>query len=288
VSLPLSERATGSSVHARLDLTGRVAVITGGAGLLGRQHAEAVAEMGGVPVLVDIDGEQVAAVAAEIGTTFDVQAVGLQADITRPDAVAGVAERILETLGRIDALINNAARNPKVEADRGGKVPWERLERFPLDVWNQDLAVGLTGAFLCSQVLGAAMARQGSGVILNIASDLAVIAPDQRIYQEPGVPADRQRTKPVSYSVVKHGLIGLTRYLATYWAERGVRVNALSPGGIYADQDEAFVTRLTQLIPMGRMATADEYKAAVVFLISDASSYMTGANVVMDGGRSVW
>lgn len=288
MSAPLSERTAGSSVHARLDLTGRVVVITGGAGLLGRQHAEAVAEMGGVPVLVDIDGEQVAAVAAEIGTTFDVQAVGLQADITRPDAVAGVAERILETLGRIDALINNAARNPKVESDRAGKVLWERLERFPLDVWNQDLAVGLTGAFLCSQVLGAAMARQGSGVILNIASDLAVIAPDQRIYREPGVPADRQRTKPVSYSVVKHGLIGLTRYLATYWAEQGVRVNALSPGGIYSEQDEAFVTRLTQLIPMGRMASADEYKGAVVFLISDASSYMTGANVVMDGGRSVW
>lgn len=288
MSVPLSERATGSSVHARLDLTGRVAVITGGAGLLGRQHAEAVAEMGGVPVLVDIDGDQAAAVAGEIGATFDVQAVGLQADITRPDAVAAVADRVLQTLGRIDALINNAARNPKVEPDRGGKSPSERLERFPLDRWNQDLAVGLTGAFLCSQVLGAEMARQGSGVILNIASDLAVIAPDQRIYQEPGVAPERQRAKPVSYSVVKHGLIGLTRYLATYWADRGVRVNALSPGGVYAEQDEAFVTRLTQLIPMGRMASADEYKAAVVFLISDASSYMTGANVVMDGGRSVW
>jgi NAD(P)-dependent dehydrogenase (short-subunit alcohol dehydrogenase family) len=132
------------------------------------------------------------------------------------------------------------------------------------------------------------MAEQGYGVILNIASDLAVIAPDQRIYRQPGMADDQQPVKPVTYSVVKTGLLGLTRYLATYWADRGVRVNTLSPGGIFNQQDEAFVQRLTHLIPMGRMADHDEYKAAVVFLVSDASAYMTGANIVMDGGRTVW
>jgi NAD(P)-dependent dehydrogenase (short-subunit alcohol dehydrogenase family) len=163
-----------------------------------------------------------------------------------------------------------------------------QLERFPLEVWNKDLAVGLTGAFLCSKVVGTEMARRRSGVILNIASDLGVIAPDQRIYREPGKSDEEQPAKPVSYSVVKHGLIGLTRYLATYWADRGVRVNALSPGGVYNGQEEGFVKRLSQLIPMGRMADLDEYKAAVVFLVSDASSYMTGANLIIDGGRTVW
>jgi NAD(P)-dependent dehydrogenase (short-subunit alcohol dehydrogenase family) len=286
--MPVSERSTEAGVRARFDLTGRVAVITGGAGLLGRQHAEAIAEMGGVPVLVDIDGERAAASAAEIGATFAVPGIGIQADVTRPEAVSGVRSRVLSALGRIDILVNNAAHNPKIEADRSGNVRWSRLEHFPLERWTQDLAVGLTGAFLCSQLLGGEMARRGGGVILNIVSDLGVIAPDQRIYRERGVAPEQQPTKPVSYSVVKHGLIGLTRYLATYWAERGVRVNALCPGGVFTGQNDAFVTRLTQLIPLGRMAHPDEYKAAIVFLVSDASSYMTGANVVIDGGRSVW
>ncbi len=278
------ERAV--SVRSQFDLTGRVAVITGGAGLLGVRHAEAIAEMGGIPVLVDINGEKARSLAAEIGKIFGVRATGIHTDITQPAAVRDMLDQILSSFGRVDILINNAARNPKMEAH--SDVPWTRLEHFPLDVWNQDIAVGLTGAFLCSQVIGTEMARRGKGVILNIASDLGVIAPDQRIYRQPGLPDDQQPVKPVSYSVVKHGLIGLTRYLATYWADKGVRVNALSPGGVYAGQDEAFVRRLTNLIPLGRMARVDEYKAAVVFLVSDASSYMTGANLVVDGGRTAW
>jgi NAD(P)-dependent dehydrogenase (short-subunit alcohol dehydrogenase family) len=269
-------------------LDGRVAVITGGAGLLGRKHAEAVAEAGGVPVILDLDGGAAERVAAEVGKRFAVRSSSLALDITLPEAVSKAALRVLAEHGRVDILINNAANNPKMEGGAGGRTHWSRFEGFPRAVWDQDLAVGLTGAFHCSQAFGAVLAKQRKGVILNIASDLGVIAPDQRIYRKEGVPEDQQPVKPVTYSVVKHGLIGLTKYLATYWADAGVRVNALSPGGVFNGQDEAFVKRLTNLIPMGRMANADEYKAAVLFLVSDASSYMTGANVIMDGGRTAW
>ena len=276
------------SVKEAFDLSGRVAVVTGGAGFLGVKHAEAIAEMGGIPVILDLDGERAEAQAREIRAASGVRALGLAADVARPEAVSAALDRILADFGRLDILINNAANNPKLEDTDGPSAHWSRLESFPLDVWDQDLAVGLTGAFLCSQVMGSEMARLGNGVILNIASDLAVIAPDQRIYRQPGLPDERQMVKPVTYSVVKSGLIGLTRYLATYWADRGVRVNAISPGGIYNGQPDDFVQRLTNLIPMGRMAREDEYKAAIAFLCSDASSYMTGANLIIDGGRTVW
>ena len=159
---------------------------------------------------------------------------------------------------------------------------------YSLEQWQADLAVGLTGAFLCSRLFGGEMAKQGRGVIVNVASDLALIGPDQRLYRKSGLPDELQPVKPVTYSVVKAGLLGLTRYLATYWATAGVRVNAISPGGIYTDQPEEFVERLSNLIPLGRMARVDEYEGAILFLCSDASSYMTGANLVVDGGRTSW
>lgn len=276
------------SVKEAFDLTGRVAIITGGAGLLGVKHAEAIAEMGGIPVLLDLNGEKAKARAKEIAAAFGVQALGLTTDITQPKAIADALSKTLEAFGRVDILINNAANNPKVEGAGLSGVHWPRLENFPLDVWNADLAVGLTGAFLCSQIIGSEMARRGKGVILNIASDLAVIAPNQRIYRQPGLLEEQQPVKPVSYSVVKVGLLGLTRYLATYWADKGMRVNAISPGGVFTGQDAGFVQRLSELIPLGRMAQADEYKAAIVFLVSDASSFMTGANLIIEGGRTCW
>lgn len=283
----MSERSV-KPVREAFDLTGRVAIITGGAGLLGVKHAEAIAEMGGIPVLLDLDGEKAEARAKEIAAAFGVQALGLRADIIQPEANSDALSKTLATFGRVDILINNAANNPKVEGEGLSGTHWSRLESFPLDVWHQDLAVGLTGAFLCSRIIGGEMARRGRGVILNIASDLAIIAPDQRIYRQPGLPEEQQPVKPVSYSVVKAGLLGLTRYLATYWADKGVRVNAISPGGVYTHQDTAFVQRLSNLIPLGRMAHPDEYKAAVIFLVSDASSFMTGTNLIMDGGRTSW
>ena len=270
------------------DLTGRVAVITGGAGLLGAKHAEAIAELGGIPVIVDINQINCEQVAAKIRNEFGVDCIGTSTDITDPKQVADLREHVLSELGRVDILVNNAANNPTVGSCGLDQVHPSRLEVFPVEIWNQDIAVGLTGAFLCAQALGPVMAGQGGGVILNIASDLALISPDQRLYRQPDLPEYVQPVKPVTYSVVKSGLIGLTRYMATYWIEQGVRCNALSPGGVYVDQDDFFVQRLSQLIPMGRMAHKDEYKAAVTFLVSDASSYMNGANLVMDGGRTVW
>jgi NAD(P)-dependent dehydrogenase (short-subunit alcohol dehydrogenase family) len=286
MSKPSREANTHSAKDA-FDLTDRVAIITGGAGLLGVKHAEAIAEMGGIPVLIDVDELRAEASAKRIAATYDRQALGIAVNITDPNEIATALARVLETFGRVDILINNAANNPKIE-DKARASHWSRLENFPLEIWNDDIAVGLTGAFLCSQIIGAELARRGSGVILNVASDLALIGPDQRIYRESHLPDEQQFVKPVTYSVVKSALLGLTRYLATYWADKGVRVNAISPGGVQNQQDDAFVQRLTNLIPLGRMARADEYKAAIIFLVSNASSYMTGANLIVDGGRTAW
>ncbi|MFG0583271.1 SDR family oxidoreductase [Pseudomonas sp. zjy_9] len=275
-----------ASVEALFRLDGRVAVITGGGGLLGYQHAATIAGLGGLPILLDIDAQALAANAARLAEETGQQILTLEADITELDAVIAADERLQAQHGRVDILINNAARNPKVET--AGDKDFSRLEHFPWEQWQLDLNVGLGGAFNCAKVFGARMARQGSGVIVNIASDLGVIAPDQRLYRVPGRDSEQQPVKPVTYSVVKHGLIGLTKYLATYWCELGVRCNALSPGGVYAGQNDVFVSKLSQLIPLGRMADADEYRGAIAFLCSDASSYMNGANLVVDGGRSAW
>jgi len=264
----------------------RVAVITGGAGLLGAKHAEILAEAHAVPVLFDLPAADPVARAKTISDAYHVPVLGLTGDITDLAQVERMRDEILDRFGRIDILINNAANNPKME-NREGKN-FSRLENFPLELWEADLRVGLRGAFICSRVFGAEMAKRGKGVILNIASDLAVIAPDQRLYRLDGRAESEQPVKPVTYSVVKAGLVGLTRYLATYWHESGVRANAISPGGIYNGQPEEFVQRLSKLIPLGRMADKDEYKGAVLFLCSDASSYITGINLVADGGRSCW
>ena len=276
----------GKSAKEIFDLSGKVAVITGGAGMLGVMHAEAIAEAGGCPVLADIDETSATREAHKIADKYGVVCLGIKTDITNKDEVQTLCDIVLQKFRHIDILINNAASDPKVEANEGGA--WSRFENFPTEQWNQDIAIGLTGAFLCSQVIGAEMSHRGGGVILNISSDLGIVAPDQRIYFKQGLPLEKQPVKPVSYSVVKSALIGLTKYLATYWADKNIRVNALCPGGVQTDQPDEFLEKLTFRIPMGRMARKDEYKGAILFLVSDASSYMTGATLIIDGGRTCW
>jgi NAD(P)-dependent dehydrogenase (short-subunit alcohol dehydrogenase family) len=268
-------------------MVGKTVVVTGGAGMLGFQHAAAVASVGAHPILLDVNADGVAANLDRLSADFGARFTGYVADVTLEASISEVAQRIHQQLGRVDVLINNAARNPKVEDSTGRN--FSRLENFSYEQWQLDLEVGLGGAFHCAKVFGTQMAADGKGgAIVNIASDLGVIAPDQRLYRVDGKAPHEQPVKPVTYSVVKHGLIGLTKYLATYWCEQGVRCNALSPGGVYAGQNDVFVSNLVKLIPMGRMAQPDEYRGAIAFLCSDASKYLNGANLVMDGGRSVW
>ena len=273
-------------VQELFDLSGRVAIVTGGAGLLGYQHGSILAAAGANIVLLDLAVANPAMRTEQIEKAHGRECLGLEADITDEGSIESAKEAVLEKFGRVDILINNAANNPKVEDQKPGQ-PWSRLENFPLKTWNADIAVGLTGAFLCSRVFGQEMAKRGKGVILNVASDLAVIAPDQRIYRQEGLPDDAQPVKPVTYSVVKTALLGLTRYLSTYWVAKGGRVNAISPGGVFNGQPDEFTAKLHALIPMARMAAKDEYHGAILFLCSDASSYMTGQNLIVDGGRSV-
>lgn len=269
----------------QFSLSGKVIVVTGAAGLLGLNHIEAIASAGGIPVMLDIDKNRLEKTAKEIGKKFSIQIPYFVLDITEADQVEKCCNEVTHTFGHIDGLINNAANNPKIET--AGVNSDSRLETFNMNRWDADIAVGLTGSLLCTKYFGAQIAKQG-GSIVNISSDLGIIAPDQRIYQKPGTPPDRQPVKAVSYSVVKTGLIGLTRYTATYWADKKVRCNALCPGGIENQQDSSFVAKLSELIPLGRMAQQDEYQGSIIFLLSDASSYITGITLIADGGRTVW
>lgn len=235
--------------------------------------------------MLDLRADDVQQLAGALRSQYDVPAKGMEVDITSEVKVAGTSAKVLAEFGRIDGLVNNAANNPKVEVDQ--TKDFSRLENFPMKAWESDLAVGLTGAFLCSKYFGTAIARQG-GSIVNISSDLGLIGPDQRLYRDPDLPDERQPVKPVTYSVVKSGLIGLTRYLATYWADRGVRCNALCPGGVENQQSSAFLKEVCARIPMGRLARPDEYQGVLLFLLTDASSYMNGAVISVDGGRTAW
>jgi len=270
------------------DLSGRVYLITGGAGLLGVRHAEAILEANGIPVLNDISEERLSEAVRRMRERYGDRRPmdSVAADITDRGQVESMVARVLAAFGRIDGLVNNAANNPKMTGDAGNRS--SRFEDFPLEQWEADLAVGLRGAFLCAQACGREMASRGGGVMVNVSSDLGLIAPDQRVYLKAGQTEGDQSFKPVTYSVVKGGLVLLTRYLATYWAKHNIRVNTLTPASVYNGQDWELVEQIADRVPLGRMSHPDEFKGALIFLLSDASSYMTGQNLVMDGGRTIW
>lgn len=268
----------------RFSLKNKKVVITGGTGMLGIQHFYAVAEAGGFPILFDIDEAKYKSMQKSLA---DIPHEFICVDITKKKRVQESLCTIKQKGMSVDVLINNAALNPKFDqVSNGGSST--RLENYSIELFNKEVSVGLTGALICSQVFGAHMAEIRGGVILNICSDLGMIAPDQRLYSDPNQDTGSQAVKPVSYSIIKHGLVGLTRYLATYWPNSNIRCNALLPGGVYENQADEFVNKLQNLIPMGRMASKDEYRGAIQFLISDASKYMNGSMLVMDGGRTCW
>lgn len=269
-------------------ITGEVVIITGGAGLIGRKHCEAVLEGGGIPVLLDISMENLLKAKNELLLKYPDTVIEIyEADITNQNELITIKNELINKYGSIYGLINNAANNPKME---GGSANMGAIQfhNFPLKIWNDDIAVGLTGAFLCAQIFGTVMEQQRKGVIINVSSDYGIISPNQKIYRCEGTPENEQTIKPISYSVVKHGIIGMTKYLATYWGEKGVRVNTLCPASLENGQPDEFIHKISELIPMGRMSKPDEYPATVLYMLSEASSYMTGATVILDGGRTIW
>jgi NAD(P)-dependent dehydrogenase (short-subunit alcohol dehydrogenase family) len=266
------------------DLTGKVALITGAGGLLGPKHAEALIEQGAEVIITDHHEDRAKAVCARLNDKYNKDCTTFfHMDVTNKDSVQQVAD----DLDGVDILVNNAAKDPKVKKE-AGLTPDSRFETMTEEYWQEGIDAALNGTFLCSQVFANKMLKNAGGVILNISSDLGVIAPDQRIYRREGVPEEAQNVKPITYSAAKWAIIGMTKYLAVYFAKQNIRVNCLSPTGVFNNHPEDFVKKLSNIIPMGRMAHIDEYKGAIAFLCSDASSYMTGENMVIDGGKTIW
>jgi len=259
------------------DLKGRIAIVTGGAGLLASEHAVALSNYGAFVVLADVNLEKCDEAAAKLSSN-NINIVSKYCDVTSPESWKKLLKEVLDEFGKIDVLVNNAGftnQNRSANFDAS-------FENFPLEDWNAIMNVNLTGTFLGCQVIGQQMLQQGKGSIINMASLYGVVSPNHRIYPGTGI------TQPVAYSVSKHGVIGLTKYLATLWADKGVRVNALTPGGIYNNHQQLFLERFQQLNPIGRMSDKSELQGAIVYLASDASSHVVGHNLIVDGGWTVW
>ena len=274
------------SIQQKFDLTGRVAIVTGGVGLLGTEFCKTLAEAGAVVAVVDLDASA-SQETADTLTKSGHKALAVSADITKPDSVNAMVEKVVAEFGRIDILVNSAALDPKFDPDAAKKgIAPGAFEDYPLDDWNAALNVNLTGTFLVTQACVKQMIEQKKkGSIINICSTYGLNGPDQNLYVKDG---ERVAFKPVYYTVTKAGVMGFTKYLAAYYAGTDIRVNALTPGGVFNNHEEYFVKNYSAKTIMGRMANKDEMNGALLFLASDASSYMTGNNVVVDGGWTAW
>ena len=278
------------------NLTGRVAVVTGGAGLLGEQFCRTLAQAGAQVVIAELNEEAALTLAASLDRRWPIEnngdavnsqrAFGVRTDVTSKTSVQQMIEATLGQFSRLDILVNSAALDPKFDPQHSDSRPGaSAFEDHPLEVWQQALDVNLTGMFLCCQAAVVPMLAQGKGVIVNICSMYGLVGPDQRIYQRKN---QSPQYKPVYYSVSKAGVLGMTRYLATYYAGKNIRVNALTPGGVYNGHEETFVQAYSARSVLGRMAEKEEMNGAILFLASDASTYMTGANLIVDGGWTAW
>jgi len=271
----------------KFSLKNKNAIITGAAGLLGIQHINSVLLNGGNVILIDNNKLKLNIRLKELLKKFAKKRIqSFCGDITKEKFIKTVCKKIVKKKENIDILINNAAVDYKIDSHHKKLIKKTQLENFDLNIWKKDLDVGLMGALICTKIFGSEMAKQKSGVILNIASDLSFISPDNRIYE------DKRNlkikiVKPVSYSVVKHGIVGLTRYTATYWANKNVRCNAIAPGGIQNNQPKSFLKKVSKLIPMNRLSNQNEYMSSILYLITDASSYTNGAILNVDGGRTI-
>ena len=272
---------TEKKISELFSLKEKVAVVTGALGLIGKHHCHALAEAGANVVVCDLNESECAKFAA----TLSVLSLGIGVDITDIKSVRSLRKKVLSNYGKVDILVNNAAINDKFE-DPLAALEESKFENYPVEMFKKSLDVNVTGMFICSQVIGSEMAKRNYGSIINVASTYGIVAPDQSIYRnEKG---EQTFYKSAAYPVTKGAVISFTRFLAAYWGDKGIRVNTLSPGGVRDNQEEFFVKNYSAKTPLGRMAHPADYKGALVFLASDASSYMTGANLVVDGGWTAW
>jgi NAD(P)-dependent dehydrogenase (short-subunit alcohol dehydrogenase family) len=275
-------------------LKGKTAIVTGACGLIGKEHCRALAEAGANVVVADVNQDACDAFAATLSVLADPTSdrlpkersahgnhMGLAINVTDKSSLEAGRDKIMAKYGSIDVLINNAAINDMFE-NPAMAATQSMFENYPIDMWQKSLDVNVTGVFLCSQVFGTVMAAQGKGSIINVASTYGIVGPDQSIYQN--AKGEQTFYKSPAYPATKGAVVNFTRFLAAYWGEKGVRVNTLSPGGVENSQDEFFVQNYSKKTALKRMAVPTDYKGAVVFLSSDASAYMTGANLIVDGG----